>query len=1184
MQDTLAKKIFAVGSAAAMVAALVVPFAASAAVHSDGTNVSDSTGTVYMVVGGQLRPYTSAGAFLSYGFNSWSTVVPASAEDLALPKGSFIAPQDGKIFCATATKGTDVKGECALVTGGQKASFTSATVFKGLGFSFARAQNGDSSFLSKTANVDNSTAAHLPGVLINKGGTVYLVGTNGLLGIPDLATFNSWGDSFSDVVPANAADNAMSQTGVMATRTAGQLSPVAQVPGVTPPPGVVSGSVSAMLSSDTPAATTVVAGQAIADLAHFAFTGTGTVTQVVLQRIGVSADTTLSNVYLYVGNNKVTDAGSVSNGLVTFSNSAGLFTVNGTVVVSVKSDIASTNGSTSTSGQTVGAQLTSYTVANGTPVAVSVSGNTMTVAAVGDLASVTLNSISSPSSNVNAGTMNTSLWTGSFSVATRKVNLKYVAFKQVGSVPAGSLQNIKLYVAGAPVGTPIASLDASNNVTFDMSANPVVLNTGTQTIELRADIIKGSSFNFSLRLQTTSDIVLVDTNYGVNITCGGSFPASASSATVTQGTVSTQQDATYNVTQIVKNSSNLTLGQWTMKAYGEDMKVMSLKVLVNFKDNVGAATDTIATEGFNNLSVYVNGGMVGSSANAVGLNTHTTVTKSFGSTNLFTIPAGQTVTVAVKGDLALDTTTKVSEVLTNLYEDVGTMQGVTSYQTYPTVAVGAITATGVTLSVVSSSVTLAKNSGFAAQTVSPNSTAQKIGSFVIQSSNADGVRVTSLTVNIAGTLNSSAPTAAMANLYLQAPNGATQKVNPSTANNFSVDFTVAANQSATVDVYADITNSTGTIVPSMYGSGLGVTSGQSVYLSADGSAYNGTSHLAVTGSTVTVNTGSIASNGSQPTLNTGSSPVAQFVVGNQTNQPIATYNFVATGGTANVTELHFTVTGTHDPATDTPVTAVHVGGQTGNVLNSGSAETVTVSGLNVPITVGSAGVDVPVTVDFAAVGTNGVTSGKTIILTLTYVKYLSGSTTTTFTPSVPAPTMTIVASKPVVTAAASGASLVAGSVEAIDVTVTATGAAGDNAAAITLNTLPLVISMTNATASATDPSNIKVYKSTDMSTNLATGNTVLGSTTSGTTTVTLDNTKTRITAGSPVTFKVFVTVTNGNVSGGGAGSASMSTSLGAAASGVAGFSWTDTEGGGSAELGTALITQYPSSFSAVVHN
>jgi hypothetical protein len=202
---------------------LAVPFFVSAASHSAGTNII-SNGTVYMITAdGQRRPYTSAGAFLSYGFNSWTTVGQANTDDLTLPVGNFIPPRDGKIVCSN--KGSD-KGTCYLITDGQKAAFTSATVFTGLGFNFSDSLSGDVSFLASAPNISNTSQAHPAGTLVNKNGTVYLVGDNGLLGVPDMNTLSSWGYSTSDIVSADRADSATEQSGVMSARTPGALSPL----------------------------------------------------------------------------------------------------------------------------------------------------------------------------------------------------------------------------------------------------------------------------------------------------------------------------------------------------------------------------------------------------------------------------------------------------------------------------------------------------------------------------------------------------------------------------------------------------------------------------------------------------------------------------------------------------------------------------------------------------------------------------------------------------------------------------------------------------------------------------------------------------------------------------------------------------------------------------------------------
>lgn len=226
MSKFLSKVVTGVSSIAMASMMLVTPVATHAATAGEVYKGTD--GTVYFITKDmQKRPFTSWGAFQSYGFLTAAQIKDADAAVNALPTGSFIAPQDGRIFCATATKDTDVKGECSLITGGKKAAFTSASVFTGQGFSFANAYNGDSSFLAKTGNIDNAAAGHSAGVLVNNGGTIQLVVTGGLWGVPSMDVFNSWGWKMSDVVTANAADKTLSQTGVIPSRMAGDLVPTA---------------------------------------------------------------------------------------------------------------------------------------------------------------------------------------------------------------------------------------------------------------------------------------------------------------------------------------------------------------------------------------------------------------------------------------------------------------------------------------------------------------------------------------------------------------------------------------------------------------------------------------------------------------------------------------------------------------------------------------------------------------------------------------------------------------------------------------------------------------------------------------------------------------------------------------------------------------------------------------------
>ena len=203
-------------------AILFVPLFARATEHSAGTNVI-SNGTVYMVTPDHtLRAYTSAGAFLSYGFNTWSGVQTANADDLKLPAGNFIPPRDGGITCSD--RGDD-KNTCYLITDGKKAGFTSAEVFIQLGFKFEHSLVGDVSFLPSTSNISESTQSHLPGTLINDNGTVKLLGKDGAVGVPSVDTLKSWGYSLDDVVPANAEDKKIEQIHILPPHELGELVP-----------------------------------------------------------------------------------------------------------------------------------------------------------------------------------------------------------------------------------------------------------------------------------------------------------------------------------------------------------------------------------------------------------------------------------------------------------------------------------------------------------------------------------------------------------------------------------------------------------------------------------------------------------------------------------------------------------------------------------------------------------------------------------------------------------------------------------------------------------------------------------------------------------------------------------------------------------------------------------------------
>ena len=535
------------------------------------------------------------------------------------------------------------------------------------------------------------------------------------------------------------------------------------------------------LASDNPAAGTIVAGQAVADLAHFTFTNGDSnavnVTQVVLKRIGVSADTTLNNVYLYNGTTRITDAATVSNGVITFSAPNGIFSVpaKSSVTIAVKADILS-----GTSGQTVGVQVSSIT-SNATAFSgAPLSGNTMTVASA-SLATVAVGTVTPATTGVNAGTSNYAIWSSQLSIGTRSVNLMHVSYKVIGSIPSNAFANIGLYLNGTKIASA-SGIDSNNLINFDIPSGQVI-QTGSATLEVRADIVNGSSRTFSLSLQNAADLIVVDSNYNVNVSATG-IPATTGTVTINQGSVAVSVDPNFDVSTVPGGASGVILGQFAMKAYGEDMKISYLTV-----------TPSINVD---NVTLYVNGAQVGSTYNYTG----TALQFSLGSS--LVIPGGATDILVVKADTKSNgTNIATGTVSIALSGPANNAQGMSSLQ-LTTVPSG--TVAGPTLTITSGALTVAPNAQFQNQSIVANTSKQEIGSYVLQAGSGEPLNVTNFTVALAGSF----PVTSLSNLYVAAGSWQSTPINPQTSNGIPVTLTLATSSSQTVNVYADV-GSLGTV-------------------------------------------------------------------------------------------------------------------------------------------------------------------------------------------------------------------------------------------------------------------------------------------------------------------------------------------------------------------------------------
>ena len=671
------------------------------------------------------------------------------------------------------------------------------------------------------------------------------------------------------------------------------------------------GTVTAMLASDTPLPGYIIKNQATADLAHFAFSGNGTINSVTLHRSGISSQNTLANVYLYNGSTRITDGFSFNmNGDLVMSN-LGLM-VNGTLTISVKADVADDTASS------LAIALTSFT--NGTTVnTVNIQGNTMTYS-TGSLATASLSAQTVASPTVNAGTSSFTLWSAPMQVNTRTEWLKGINFRVTGSAPSDAVQNAHLFVDGVDTGkiATMGSITGSTYAMFDFSAMPVSLTTGSHTIDLRADVVKGSSYNLIVSIQQASDIVLYDPQVGANIAVTGT-PNTTGTITIATGTASTNVDPTFQtLSNITGGTTNAVIGKFKVHGYGEDVKVSTLSVTPILTGmTVGSSVSVATTEaGLNNVTLYFNGSQVCSATGASSWTTSAALSFNCGSQMI--LPAGTDSYIEVHADLqnaATGTGTSTHAPNQNYTGGVVSVKlngGSTNASGQTSKAnigfpAGDVTTSGLTVS--TGTLVLSKNANYSNQTVGPNTVGAKIGSFTLQNqSTTEAVRVTNLKVSLAlTTANSSNYT------NLTTSDATTGPINPATVtapgtsdNNFSVNFQIAPNSTHTVDVFADTGAATsGTVIVSLIPTTFGVTSNTNVTPGTKAAQ------------TITLGTSSIANSGAVSLL-TASSTSAQYVPtanGGVTDASKATFKILATGGSATISEMKISVNSQLEGAT-----------------------------------------------------------------------------------------------------------------------------------------------------------------------------------------------------------------------------------------------------------------------------
>jgi len=635
--------------------------------------------------------------------------------------------------------------------------------------------------------------------------------------------------------------------------------------------------------------------------------GAVTVSAINFHKTGVLADSSIAGAYLVQNGQVIAQYNSINNGVISFSGLNWQIAAGQTETVDLAIDVAGGLSAGNTTGFSLNTatDVTAWDVNSNaiTPTgAFPLNGNTFTVTSVSNpsLATVQIAS-SSIGTQVTAGTQGNLVGAYTFNVGNSKVWLEGINFHVIGSANKTDLQNVKLVVNGTQVGATLASVSATGLAYFNLSATPAVLNTGSNNVQLFADVMGSPSYNFQFEILNSFDVLAVDSQYNVPVTVtntGGT--ASNEQVSIQQGQTTVTQDSSTPTGSIAKNQSQVTLAKFDVYASGEAIKLKYITFELTF---TGATSSAVSSQVKNVSLVDDAGGQVGSTINTPPTgNTCDTgsliapsqypasevYTDCFGTSGSpinYVIPANTTRVLSLKADI--QSTATFSTVTGSLTGNTGNLQGLTSSQIGNTGG-----SNGSALTLANSSLTVSANNALGNQNVSAGVTNQEIGSYALTAASAEGVNVNNLSVMASGSYFQNLKVFVNGTQF-----GTTQgTVNGGTIYTFSgTPFNVPAGGTTDINVFADtLSSATGTVTNATTLTGLsatGAVSYSSVSLPASVPGQN----LSFSGSATIV----VSSDSTQPAS-------TQLTMGS-TGNTLAVYRFTETSNVENVKVTDLTV-------------------------------------------------------------------------------------------------------------------------------------------------------------------------------------------------------------------------------------------------------------------------------------
>lgn len=335
---------------------------------------------------------------------------------------------------------------------------------------------------------------------------------------------------------------------------------------------------SAALSSDTPASATIPSNATSVPLMKFNVTasndGDVTIDSITAKRVGVGDYNKISSVFLYDGDNRLTNARSItSDNTIDFSGISLVISKGMTKTLTVKGNISATGSGehaiqipTASSIMLVGGG----TVSGSFPI----TGNTMTLSSV-DAGTVTVDN-SGTLTNPTIGDMGATVAQFKVTAGTEDIWFKSITLKNVEDLTTSLMSNFKL--SNGTTDVPVTYTVNGRRVSLTIASPIKILNGANKIFTLKADISSAAEKNKKVEfiVENSADVLATSDKYGFGVKPDIS-----------------NYDADTEGQEIVIQGGGLTVSNLSSPA--RDVKVDSTEVEL-MKVGIKAVSDTIEVQ------------------------------------------------------------------------------------------------------------------------------------------------------------------------------------------------------------------------------------------------------------------------------------------------------------------------------------------------------------------------------------------------------------------------------------------------------------------------------------------------------------------------------------------------------------------------------------------------------------